>query len=33
MIDVLIAFAAGEIIGTLILVAVTCFMIWRWWKE
>ena len=31
--DILIAFALGEIIGTLILIAIACFMVWRWWKE
>lgn len=33
MIDVLIAFAVGRIVGVLILMIVACFMVWRWWKE
>lgn len=33
MIDVLIAFAVGQIVGVLILMIVACFMVWRWWKE
>ncbi len=33
MIDVLIAFAVGQIIGVLLLMVVTCIMLWRWWRE
>ena len=33
MTDILIAFAIGEIIGTLILLAVACFITWRWWQN
>ena len=33
MTDILIAFALGEIIGVVILIAVACFVTWRWWKE
>ena len=29
MIDVLIAFAVGQIVG----VIVVCFVVWRWWNE
>lgn len=30
MTDVLIAFAAGEIMATLLLVGVTCFLTWKY---
>lgn len=33
MIDVLIAFAVGQIVGVLILMIVVCFVVWRWWNE
>lgn len=33
MIDVLIAFAVGQIVGVLILMIVVCIMLWRWWTE
>lgn len=33
MIDVLIAFAVGQIVGVLILMIVACIMLWRWWTE
>lgn len=33
MIDVLIAFAFGKIVGVLILMIVVCFVVWRWWNE
>lgn len=33
MIDVLIAFAVGQIVGVLILMIVACIMLWRWWRE
>lgn len=32
MTDILIAFAIGEIIGTLIVIAVACYISWRWWR-
>lgn len=33
MIDILIAFAVGQIVGVLILMIVACIMLWRWWTE
>ena len=33
MIDVLIAFTVGQIVGVLILMIVACIMLWRWWTE
>lgn len=33
MIDILIAFALGQVFGVVMLIAVACFITWRWWKE
>ena len=33
MIDVLIAFAVGQIIGVLISIVIACFVVWGWLKE
>ena len=32
MTDILIAFALGQIFGVVILIAVACFVTWRWWQ-
>ena len=32
MIDVLIAFAIGQIIGVILLVVVTACFFWRFWR-
>lgn len=32
MTDILIAFILGEIVGVMILIAVACFITWRWWQ-
>lgn len=35
MIDVLIAFAVGQIVGVLILMVVACILVWKYlrWDE
>lgn len=33
MIDILIAFVLGQVFGVVILIAVACFITWKWWKE